>query len=61
MVLQRILEHLDNIETYNQIPGGEVNDRRPLLQGINLPIEDDPVARSQLKNLSKMKGSLFYG
>lgn len=61
MVLQRILECLDNIEANNQIPGGRENDRRPLLQGINVPVEDDPVVRAQLKDLSKMKGSLFYG
>lgn len=61
MALQRILECLDNIEASNQIPGGGANDRRPLVQGINLPIEDDPVARAQLKDLSKIKGSLFYG
>ena len=61
MVLQRILERLDNIETNNQIPGGGANVRIPLVQGINLPIEDNPLARAQLKDLSKMKGSLFYG
>ena len=61
MVLQRILERLDNIETHNQIPGGGANVRIPLTQDNNLPIEDDPVARSQLKDLSKMKGLLFYG
>lgn len=31
------------------------------MQGINPPIEEDPVARAQLKDLSKMKGPLFYG
>ena len=61
MVLQRILERLDNIETNNQIPGGGANVRIPLVQGNNLPVEDDPVARAQLKDLSKMKGPLFYG
>ena len=61
MVLQRILECLDNIETHNQIPGGRQNVRIPLVQGNNLPVEDDPVERAQLKDLSKMKGPLFYG
>lgn len=61
MVLQRILECLDNIEDNNQIPSGRENDRRPLVQGINLPVEEDPVPRAQLKDLSKMKGPLFYG
>ena len=61
LVLQQILEHLDNIETNNQIPGGGVDVKIPLVQGNNPPIEDDPVARAQLKDLSKMKGPLFYG
>lgn len=46
MVLQRILECLDNIETNNQIPGGGANVRIPLVQVINLPIEDDPMERA---------------
>ena len=45
IVLQRILERLDNIETNNQIPGGGANVGRPLVQGINLPVEADPVER----------------
>ena len=60
MVLQQILERLDNIETLNQIPGGGANIRIPLVQGNNHSIEDDPVERAQLKDLSKMKGPLFY-
>ena len=46
MVLQLILECLDNIETNNQILGGGGNVRIPLVQGNNLPLEDDPVARA---------------
>ena len=61
VVLQRILERLDNIETLNQIPSGAANIRIPLVQGNNPSVEDDPVARAQLKDLSKMKGPLFYG
>ena len=61
LVLQWILECLDNIETNNQIPGGGADVRIPLVQGDNLPVEDDLVARAQLKDLSKMKGPSFYG
>ena len=61
MVLQRIFELLDNIETLNQIPSGGANPRVPLVQGNNPSMEDDLVARAQLKDLSKMKGPLFYG
>ena len=61
IVLEQILKRLDNIETNNQIPGGGANVRIPHVQDNNLPIEDDLVARAQLKDLSKMKGQLFYG
>lgn len=60
MVLHRILKHLNNIENNNHILGGGANDRRPLVQGINLPVEEDPMERADLKDLSKMKGPLFY-
>ena len=46
LVLQRILEHLDTIEANNQMLGGGADGRRPIVQGINPPVEEDLVARA---------------
>ena len=61
-ILQQILERLDGVEARNNnIPGGGENAQNFQNSNVNLTIVENPVIRTQLKDLTKFKGPYFYG
>ena len=61
-IIQQILEQLDGVEARNNnIPGGGENAQKNQIPNANQAIVENPVIRTQLKDLSKLKGPYFYG
>ena len=61
-ILQQILECLDGIEARNNnIPIGGENAQKFQIPNANQALVENLVIRTQLKDLSKLKGPYFYG
>ena len=60
-ILQQILGRLDGIEARNINPGGGANNQHLRIPNVNQMMVMDPVIRTQLKDISKLKGPYFNG
>ena len=60
-ILQQILGRLDGIEARNNNLGGEANNQQLRIPNVNPMMVMDPVIRTQLKDISKLKGPYFNG